>query len=274
MYSGWKNLNDVNSIKFSTHTYYHQNLIEKPKSSHQYDKKVRSLTLYLGCTYVKVICNIFFSVIRNVYKSCRKKLDENDFINGYICTEGLINIISMLVVPMATLMKGAIDALDSLHSKPLNFLFRNYFMISFIFKKIENIHDELNIQTISRDDITTYYWTLNTVHSFSKNIIDDIKNNVISHCEFVPYDMHYLWKGWHEEYKIIINQDVKMISFNFLRRKIKNYIETVIKDKYFQLGFKFDPITEETYIERLDYPIELDLEFKASDGELPMSIQI
>ncbi|XP_050543298.1 uncharacterized protein LOC126906642 [Daktulosphaira vitifoliae] len=162
---------------------------------------------------------------------------------------------------MATLMKGAIEALDNIHNYPLTIL-NKFFMISPLLEKIENILDELKEQNISRDDLTTYYSILQMVRLCSKNIIIVLQVQIKSYCEFVPCDTNDLWDEWSQEYEAFIDQDEKLLFIKFLTKKIKNYIKTVITENYFQLGFKFDPITEETFIPTPTEPIDPELEFK------------
>ncbi|XP_050543858.1 uncharacterized protein LOC126906945 isoform X2 [Daktulosphaira vitifoliae] len=205
---------------------------------------------------------------------CQKKMnEENDLINGCLFTEELINIISLLIVPLATLMKRAMDDLDLLHIKPLALQIRTY-MISPHLGKIENELGDLTEQILSRNDISSYIWILNTLDKFLKNIMIDINYDTSKYCKFVPFDTNYLWNEWNQEYKTVIDQGFKLIFFKFLTKKMKNYIQTVIIQKYFQLGFKFDPITEETFVPTPKELIKLELEFKATDEEPPMPISI
>ncbi|XP_050543276.1 uncharacterized protein LOC126906636 [Daktulosphaira vitifoliae] len=255
--SGWKNLNDINFIQYYGKKYYPHNLLETQTNGNNCEQKTRGLTVFLGCTYIKVLKNLFTSVISNILQNCQ----ENDNLNGIIWTEELINIISILIVPMATLMKGAIEALDNIHNYPLTIL-NKFFMISPLLEKIENILDELKEQNISRDDLTTYYSILQMVRLCSKNIIIVLQVQIKSYCEFVPCDTNDLWDEWSQEYEAFIDQDEKLLFIKFLTKKIKNYIKTVIKENYFQLGFKFDPITEETFIPTPTEPIDPELEFK------------
>ncbi|XP_050543857.1 uncharacterized protein LOC126906945 isoform X1 [Daktulosphaira vitifoliae] len=272
-YSGWRNLNELIFIKHTSKMYYLQNLIKTTKDRNKSKQKIRCLTVYLGCTYANVINNLF-SIISNMIQICQKKMnEENDLINGCLFTEELINIISLLIVPLATLMKRAMDDLDLLHIKPLALQIRTY-MISPHLGKIENELGDLTEQILSRNDISSYIWILNTLDKFLKNIMIDINYDTSKYCKFVPFDTNYLWNEWNQEYKTVIDQGFKLIFFKFLTKKMKNYIQTVIIQKYFQLGFKFDPITEETFVPTPKELIKLELEFKATDEEPPMPISI
>ncbi|XP_050546870.1 uncharacterized protein LOC126908648 [Daktulosphaira vitifoliae] len=223
------------------------------------DQKIRALTVYLGCTYTKVLYNLFF-VINRILKKCEKKIKQkNELINGCICTEELINIISTLIVPMSILMKSAIDGVDLLHNKPwviLNEHRRYYYMISPLLEEIGNILDELDKRTLSRDHISTYSWALDTMDNFFKRIFINLNKESVLYCDFVPYSTNYLWKEWLQEYKAIIEKGIKSVFFKFLTGKFNDYIKTVITEKYFELGFKFDSITEETFIPTSEEPIE------------------
>ncbi|XP_050546040.1 uncharacterized protein LOC126908169 [Daktulosphaira vitifoliae] len=156
------------------------------------------------------------------------------------------------------------DALDLLHIQPWAYNKTTY-MISPRLGKIENIHDDLNKQILSRDDISTYLWAINTVDNFFRIIMAGVNHDASQYCVFVQVDNNNLWEEWNQEYEIIINQGINLVFFKFLTKKIKNYIQTVITEKYFQLGFKFDPITQETFIPKPDDSIELELEFKTTD---------
>ncbi|XP_050543272.1 uncharacterized protein LOC126906632 [Daktulosphaira vitifoliae] len=266
VHSGWTKSNDMKSIIFRDKTYYLKNLIVIPTDRFKCNKKIRILTLFLGCIYGKVM-NILFCIISNILQYCKKKLfEEKDLINGRICTEELIIIITKLIIPVTTLMKGAIDALDLLHTIPLASIFDNYH-ISSLLGNIGNILDKLKVRDLSRNNINTYSWTINTIDIFFKSIIVDVHYETSAYCTFVPYDANYLWNECSREYKAIKDQGQKLRFFKFITSKIKGYIRTVIIEKYMEFGFKFDPITEETFITTRKGPIKIDLELKAIDDE-------
>ncbi|XP_050545937.1 uncharacterized protein LOC126908096 isoform X1 [Daktulosphaira vitifoliae] len=266
MFSGWKNLNDLIFINYYSSYHYPQTLIEIPTHLNKCNQKVRALTIYLGCTYAKVMNNLF-SVISNIIQNCENIIkEEKRLINGYICTEEFISIISIVVVPMTTLMKGAMDALDLLHKRPWVTIDKPPYIFSALFERIENIINQLNKLTLTRYNISSYLEALKYIYSFSEKVIFDINNESSSYCNFVTYDINYLWNKWVQEHKVIIGQGVKLVFLEFLSRKIKGYVSTVIKEKYFKLGFKFDPITEETFIPAPHELIELELEFKVTDA--------
>ncbi|XP_050543708.1 uncharacterized protein LOC126906850 [Daktulosphaira vitifoliae] len=269
-YSGWNNLNDVIYIKYYSKIHYVQSLIEATKNQYRRNQKIRGLSIYLGCSYTKDLKSLFV-VIGNVKTICEKLLKKNDIINACICTEELVYIMSLLFVPMVTSMKGAMDALDLLHEMPWANCDRNLFSVAKVLGTIENIHEQFYERSLSRKDISTYIWTLNTVEHFEK-IIEKLFLESNPHCEYLPYDTNYLWNKWIQEYKNIIGQGIKLVFIKFITRKIKYYVREVIIEKYFQLGFKFDPITEETFIAK--ETIELDLRFKATDEVVPVPIQI
>ncbi|XP_050530659.1 uncharacterized protein LOC126899649 [Daktulosphaira vitifoliae] len=173
---------------------------------------------------------------------------------------------------MVTLMKGAMDALDLLQDKPLVTCDRIYYTLGILLGKIEDILDKFLERSLSRNDLYTYFSTLDIVDILLKTKISNVINKANIHCEFVPYDTNYLWNEWHQEYKNIINQGIKLVFIKFVTRKVEDYIRSVIIEKYFQLGFKFDPITEETFV--INEKIQLDLKFKATDGVVLMPIQI
>ncbi|XP_050543780.1 uncharacterized protein LOC126906897 isoform X2 [Daktulosphaira vitifoliae] len=207
------------------------------------------------------------------YSGWKHLNDEKDIISGCICTEELVNMISIFIVPMITLMKDAIDALDLLHTKPLILCVMNNNIISILLKIIPNIIDKFNKQTLSRNEMSTYYQTLKIVKSYFETIIiKSVNEEINGYCEYVPYETNYLWNEWVQEFNDIIGKDIKLSFFKFLIRKIMFYVRSVIIEKYFQLGFKFDPITEETFLP-ID-PTELELEFKSIDEEPSTPIQI
>ncbi|XP_050546034.1 uncharacterized protein LOC126908165 [Daktulosphaira vitifoliae] len=263
-YSGWRNLNELIYIKYINRTYYLQNLIEITTNTNKCKQKIRCLTIYLGCTYA-IIMNTLFLINNKLIKICKYKLEEEkDLINGCICTEELIKIVSLFIVPLAILFKGAMDALDLLHIHPWAYN-KSPYMISPRLGKIENILNDLNEIILSHDDISTYIWTLNTVDNFFDDIMKHQNYDVDEYCEFITYDKNYLWKKWNQEYKTSIGHDINLVFFKFLTKKIEDYIHTIIIQKYSQLGFKFDPITQETFIPKSDDLIEPELEFKITD---------
>ncbi|XP_050537508.1 uncharacterized protein LOC126903371 [Daktulosphaira vitifoliae] len=271
LYSGWKNLNVVKFVKYNCNKYHLENLIKTPTHRSLCMKKVRALTVHLGCTYAKVINNLFSSII-NGLSICTKNKKRI-----YICTEGFIKIITLFIVPLATLMKGALDALDSIHSLPWAYFKKNYYnhyIMSPLLERIGDILDKLNERTLSRYDLSTYYWAFDTIYSFSKSIIKDLKNETDSYCEFVPYNQYYLWNQWALDYRAIYQQGDKLKFFKFITRKFKDYIKSVIIENYFQLGFKFDPITEETFVPTPEDLIIQELELKATEEEPPTLLEI
>ncbi|XP_050545364.1 uncharacterized protein LOC126907803 [Daktulosphaira vitifoliae] len=273
IYSGWKNLNEVKCITYYSKAHYLENLITTPTPYKKSDQKVRYLTIYLGCTYAKVMKNVIL-IVKKLIQICKEKIEKgNDFINGRICTDELVNIIYLFIVPLATLMVNAMDTLDSLHNNPMS-LQKYSYMIRPRLKKIENIFDYLNEQTVSHNNILTYLRTLNTINDFFQKINLGLNYDTEYYCEFVNSNTDSLWKQWKIEYKAIIDQNIKLVFYKYLASKIKDYINTVIIENYFQLGFKFDPITEETFLPLENEPLELELEFKAVGDMHSIPIQI
>ncbi|XP_050546037.1 uncharacterized protein LOC126908166 [Daktulosphaira vitifoliae] len=264
MYPGWTKLNDLICIKYYRRKYNLQNLIKTNKYRYDGNPKIKITTIFLGCTYAKVIKNLCTVISNLIQDSKRKFYEMNDLINGFFCTEKLINIISLLIVPLATMFKGAMDALDLLLTN--RWFNKKYtYMKSSRLEKIGTIHDYLDKQILSRDDIFTYFWTLNVVDNFIKIIMAEINYDTAQYCEFVPFDTNYLWNEWNLEYKTIIDHGINLVFLKFLSNKIEYYIQTVIIQKYFQLGFKYDSITGETYITKPGELIELELELKATN---------
>ncbi|XP_050538689.1 uncharacterized protein LOC126904077 [Daktulosphaira vitifoliae] len=269
---GWKNLNELIFIKYYNKEHYLQNLMKIPTDRNSCRQKIRALTIYLGCIYANVVNNIL-PIISNIVIICQNKFtEENDLINGFICTEELINIISFFIVPLATLMEGAMDTLNSLHSNPLSLEKYNY-MIRPLFTRIRNILEYLNKQTLSRDDISTYIKKLNIVDKYFNITILQVNKECKIYCEFVSHCKDYLWNDWNLEYTAI-SQDIELVFFKFLKSKIEDYIKTIIIEKYFNLGFIFDPITEETFLPLANESLELELEFKAIGEKPPTAIKI
>ncbi|XP_050544604.1 uncharacterized protein LOC126907396 isoform X3 [Daktulosphaira vitifoliae] len=272
-YPGWKNLNDVSSIQYHKKTYYLESLIETPTDRNIGETKIRALAIYLGCSYTKVINNIF-SIILNWEDICiNQNKEDSDLISRCMYTKELINKIAIFFVPIATLMKGAMDALDLLHHLPwTNFKIcdKKPYMISPVLDRIGNIFGEF----LPCDDRSTNSLTFEIVCNFCKRIIALLELETDTYCEFVSYDTNYLWNECVHEYRAFNNQGVKLMFFEFLTKKVETYTKTIIMEKYFQLGFKFDPITEETFIPTPEELIELELEFKATDEEPPTPVQI
>ncbi|XP_050528519.1 uncharacterized protein LOC126898494 [Daktulosphaira vitifoliae] len=276
MYSGWKNLNAVNFVKYKNKTYFLEKLIITPTYRSYCMAKIRALTVHLGCTYAKVIHNLF-SIIINYLQICindkERKILKN---NVYIHTKILIYI-TKFIVPTAKLMKGAIDAFDSIHSLPwANFNENSYcpFIMSPLLGRIEDIFDKLNERTLSHDQISTYLSAFKTIHKYSEIILNDLKSETNSYCDFVPYDRNYLWYEWIQEYNTISIHYEILDFFKFLTKKLKDYIKSVIIENYFQLGFKFDPITNETFLPSSKELIIQELELKATDEEPPTLLEI
>ncbi|XP_050537509.1 uncharacterized protein LOC126903372 [Daktulosphaira vitifoliae] len=140
--------------------------------------------------------------------------------------------------------------------------------------RIGDIFDKLNERTLSRYDLSTYTWILKTIYSFSNRIIGFINYETELYCEYASYNENYLWDEWIQEYNAIIKHDEKLVFLKFLTRKCNDYIKTIIIEYYFQLGFKYDPITEETFLPSLNVLIIQELELKAIDEEPTTLIQI
>ncbi|XP_050544260.1 uncharacterized protein LOC126907190 [Daktulosphaira vitifoliae] len=260
-YPGWKNLNDLISIEYHKKKYYLESLIETPTHKEICEQQIRALTVYLGCTYAKVI-KIIFSIIINWQKMYKEGIN---LINRCIYTEELINTIAIFIDPLATMLKGAMDTLDLLHHLPwakFKMYHRKFYMMSPFLDNIGNIFDKLNDPSLSCNGKSTNSSKFEIVNSFSNKIITELDFETDTYCNFIPYDANYLWNQWVEEYRAINNHGVKLIFFEFLTRKIKDYIKRVIVEKYFKLGFNLDPITQETFIATPKELYELDLELK------------
>ncbi|XP_050546371.1 uncharacterized protein LOC126908391 [Daktulosphaira vitifoliae] len=270
-YSGWKNLKDLVSIKLRRETHYVKDLIVIPTHRNKCHQKIRALTVCIGCIYVKFINKISL-VISNILQMCQKKILE-DLINGCICTEELVYILTLLIVPLTTLMQGAINALNSIRiNSSLKFANRHC-TISNLLETFGNILEILNYKALSRDNVSTYFWTLNYIDSFIINTLNEIQAVTNIYCEFVSYDTNDLWNNWVQEYEAFIDHEDSSVFLKFIKKKIKDNVMTVIKEQYLQLGFIFDPITEETFAATLDDPIELELEL-AINEEHPAIIKI
>lgn len=242
---GWTELNDVINIRYQKKVFKSKDLMATPIHRDKCNFRLRCLTVYLGCTYGKTLKDILL-VIRNLKENCENIFHTNlEKIYGYICTDKLIKIISTSIVPMVTLMRDAIIAFDLLHVKPMIFFENETAMYIALFKKIESIIDEINKQRLTREDVYTYFQVLNTIDSISGDQISRINEVLTQYCQFVPHKEDYLLKNWVEEYRAIIDPCTKSV---FLRKKLIDYVKTVIIEKYFQLGFKYDPVTEETYV--------------------------
>ncbi|XP_050545365.1 uncharacterized protein LOC126907804 [Daktulosphaira vitifoliae] len=273
MYSGWKNLNELISVTYYNRIYHLQNLINTPTHIHKVGQKIRALTIFIGCTYAKVMNDVLL-IISKILKECQQIFRENiDITKGCICTEELINIISLFITPLATLLKGAMDTLDLLHALPLAYQKHNY-LVSPELGRMGDILFNLNIQTLSRNDISSYTRTLYNIEVFYDITLKSLYHDTEIFCEFVNFNTNSVWKEWEEEYKAIIYHNVKLEFLRFFKRKIKNYIKKIIIEKYFQLGFKFDPTTEETFLSTPNKSIDLELEFKDIDEKPPTLIQI
>ncbi|XP_050544010.1 uncharacterized protein LOC126907048 isoform X2 [Daktulosphaira vitifoliae] len=223
------------------------------------------MTVCLGCVYVKFINEISL-VISNILQICQKQIqEEKDLIKGCICTEELVYIISLIIVPLITLMQGAMDALDLIHKYPHYTLVKSYCTINIFLESFRNIIDDLNILTLSRDNVSVYIWTLNFIDYFIKIKLKEIKFLTDNYCVFVSYDPSDLWNKWVQEYNTIIDHGKRFVFIKFLKKKIENNVKTVIKEQYIQLGFKFDPITEETFVATRNDPIKIELELNAID---------
>ncbi|XP_050544601.1 uncharacterized protein LOC126907395 [Daktulosphaira vitifoliae] len=280
-YPGWKNLNDLIAVKYYHKRHYLNSLIKTPTSKYKCESKIRVLTVFLECTYTKVINNIFSIIITWLQINETQNKEYNDLINGCIYTEVIKNIMAILIVPIAKLMKGALEALDLLHHLPWATTTKMYqhkkpYIMCLLLERIENILDELNDPILSCDDRSknSSEIEIEILFDFFVSIRKDLQKETDTLCEFVTYNTNYLWNEYVQEYRAIINQGVNLLFFKFLTKKIEVYIKTEIIEKYFELGFKFDPITEETFIPTPEETLELELEFKAIDEELPNPIQI
>ncbi|XP_050528534.1 uncharacterized protein LOC126898499 [Daktulosphaira vitifoliae] len=174
-------------------------------------------------------------------------------------------------------MKSAMDALDSLHYLPWAHFkenCKNQYIMSPLLEKIGDFSDKLNERTVSRNDIFTYSSVFKKIDLFSKNIKNELLFETNSYCEYASYNENYLWDEWIQEYNAIIKHDEKLVFLKFLTRKCNDYIKTVIIEYYFQLGFKYDPITEEIFLPTPGELIIQELELKATDDEPPTLLQI
>ncbi|XP_050524485.1 uncharacterized protein LOC126896079 isoform X3 [Daktulosphaira vitifoliae] len=114
----WQDLKDFKNVIYFKKPYTIEMFFKKPIEKKNCNISIRVATLFLGCTYGNTLKKIFYIIIKFIdhCKEYVEKKDE-DQTYGHICTEVFLDTIYNLV-PMKTKMKGAMDAIESLHTIP------------------------------------------------------------------------------------------------------------------------------------------------------------
>ncbi|XP_050536440.1 uncharacterized protein LOC126902827 isoform X24 [Daktulosphaira vitifoliae] len=230
---GWKDLNDVNSVVHRHKAYSLKNHREDIITMNC-NKRVRILTLTLGCSYLIDLKTLFFTFME-FGKHCKRLISKNNSETGYKCAIKLLKILQKLP-SLATLMKDTLYILNYLHSSPgtNNFIFKNLLLNLEQFNKISKKY----IPTENDSTTTEKFIEFIDIYFYHRKIDTMYKRFI--HCNFVPFHTESFWNTLNEEY-----QGKTLQYFDYLSDKVNLKINSIIINKFHRLGFRHDRKTQQ-----------------------------
>ncbi|XP_050521400.1 uncharacterized protein LOC126894416 isoform X2 [Daktulosphaira vitifoliae] len=241
---GWKNINDVESIKYRCKDYKLNELINQTVTTIECDNFIRQATIFLGCSYAHDL-NIMFFVLLNFQKHCFQIFFTGNWYKTYDCTVTLLVKMNE-IIPVAKFMKGALFAIEKYHNIPMNNHKKNRFILKKVLTNLQE-NEELN-------KLFNFYISMDSIKSTLLSIADILRQRKrelkedLSFCELKPFDLDLLWNIWNMEFNTLKSQRIYQEFYIFLNDKIKYLILTTIWKKYIELGFKFDLNSSQTFL--------------------------
>ncbi|XP_050546665.1 uncharacterized protein LOC126908540 [Daktulosphaira vitifoliae] len=243
---GWQHLTGVESVNFSNHPVNLED-INKIVNKDTCNRKVHAAASILLCSYAIDLKKIFSMVIYYSHE-CQGVLIQKN--NPYECTSDLLKIIKKITL-LATVMKESLISLDALYGTPLKTTLDDYILYCYLtsLQKVENtIYREApsknnpNICNQILKNITYIFQEMDT------DINVEIQNNTRK-CKIKPEIFKAIADDKNTMYNIK-NKQKKNFNFENLKKKLDNEIKKIVIEKYYNLGFYFNP-----EIQMIDVPI-------------------
>ncbi|XP_050546521.1 uncharacterized protein LOC126908462 isoform X10 [Daktulosphaira vitifoliae] len=234
---GWKNLNDVQYVTFFGIGYFLKIALQNRVLFNNFDNKVRTATLVLGCSYVKDL-KIFYFIFEHFSNHCGKLYDkQNHETLGYDCTKKLLKVIKK-INSLLKIMQETIQALDTMHSYPWHKGKKYDLLFCRMFWNLQEKNEYLKKIRFSNNSLDTKNLLkyLNLFFNQNQRIIGE-RNE---HCKYIPYDLNLMWQELNKEYNTKTNEGNKIYFFDYLSKKLDIQIKHIMVNKFIKLGFKFD----------------------------------
>ncbi|XP_050546524.1 uncharacterized protein LOC126908462 isoform X11 [Daktulosphaira vitifoliae] len=202
---GWKNLNDVQYVTFFGIGYFLKIALQNRVLFNNFDNKVRTATLVLGCSYVKDL-KIFYFIFEHFSNHCGKLYDkQNHETLGYDCTKKLLKVIKK-INSLLKIMQETIQALDTMHSYPWHKGKKYDLLFCRMFWNLQEKNEYLKKIRFSNNSLDTKNLLkyLNLFFNQNQRIIGE-RNE---HCKYIPYDLNLMWQELNKEYNTKTNEDV------------------------------------------------------------------
>ncbi|XP_050542179.1 uncharacterized protein LOC126905994 [Daktulosphaira vitifoliae] len=244
-YPGWKNINDVEYIKYWNHEYKFEDVFDKPITSDNCDNFIRYATIFLGCSYANDLTIMFFSLI-NFQKHCTMLLNSgNSLDSAYNCTVELLAK-TIDIVPLAKLMKSALDSIENYHNFPWTNQKQFRYILCEVLTYLQKTGPliELVPLIINSDAIDA---ALLIIKRFLLVRREELERDKI-HCQLKSTDLISMWHLWNNEFDTLKTQGKYQEFFMFLNDKISSLVQTTYQKKYVDLGFIFDSNTNRTFL--------------------------
>ncbi|XP_050545356.1 uncharacterized protein LOC126907796 isoform X1 [Daktulosphaira vitifoliae] len=236
-----KNFKDIKKVKYLRKEYTKEKISEIQIKSKTIYINTRVATLFLACTYGKILKKILF-IINHFVQHCKKSF-ENKYNNyGYFCTNIFLDTIYNLV-PMTTKMKGAMDAIESFHYKPWYNNRTTHYIFSKTFTLLKEIPENYKKSLISQNDPLSNKKILIYCNRFFSDRKNEVELDINMFCEVVPECLKSAWANLLEKYNNILKNKQEIYFYDFLHKEINEIIKSSIEEKYDKFGFTYDQDT-------------------------------
>ncbi|XP_050525319.1 uncharacterized protein LOC126896509 isoform X3 [Daktulosphaira vitifoliae] len=233
---GWTQLKDVKNV-----AYWHQDYrLEDhlgPAKPEKCNHGIRVSTLVLACTYAKELKILFFLFIQFT-QHCKSLIKKKSPVsNVYSCVKKLLDILQKMP-SIARLMKETLYVLDYLHTHPWkNFVFK------LLFLNLENFNNGSRNFLKSKNGYSATEKFLEFIEFFFKYRDIETMCDCSTYCRFEQLNIALIWQKWKEEYNYKNIEDKKLQLYDYLSQKINFQINSIIINKFHNLGFQYDPTT-------------------------------
>ncbi|XP_050522023.1 uncharacterized protein LOC126894797 [Daktulosphaira vitifoliae] len=243
---GWKNINDVELIKYMNNEYKFDHVINNSVTYNSCNKYIRNATIILGCSYANDLNTMFFA-INNFQEHCTMLLNsKNSLISANKCTVKLIEKTEE-IVPMAILMKEALNAIEIFHNRPWgNHNKKKNVILNEVIKNLQQNETIIKLIPLSIN-MNLIDAALSTIKKFVFARRNELKADM-EFCQLKPLELNSEWHLWKNEFNTLKTQGKYQEFFIFLSDKISSLVLTTYQKKFVELGFVFDSNTNRTFL--------------------------
>ncbi|XP_050521549.1 uncharacterized protein LOC126894448 isoform X2 [Daktulosphaira vitifoliae] len=241
---GWENITDVEYILYWGNKYKFEEVII-PVTPHNCNSCIRHATIFLGCSYANDLTKLFIA-LNKFEDNCYTILHSKKHLDSaYNCTVKLLENL-FEVGSLATLMKGALCAIEWHHTLPWNKHKNTRFILSSV---IENFQSDAIFHKLIHLNKSTI--SINLVLLHIRRLLRMRKGEILVDmvlCKTKPLDMDPMWNFLDKDLAILKSQEKYEEFFIMLSYKLSNLVQTIFQKKYVELGFIFDSAKNQTYI--------------------------